>query len=83
MLLTLDLRATRAFFSAFFSLSEFHWQGFLSSRLSLSELIVFGLSLFSKSSWEMRLSLVAKGLPGLIGLLTEVVRGPDDKYKSK
>ena len=83
VLLTLDLRATRAFFSAFFSLSEFHWQGFLSSRLSLSELIVFGLSLFSKSSWEMRLSLVAKGLPGLIGLLTEVVRGPDDKFKSK
>ena len=81
VLLTLDLRSTREFFSAFFSLSDYFWQGFLSSRLSLPELIVFGLSLFSKSSWEMRFSLVAKGLPGLIGMLTAIAKGPDSKYK--
>ena len=83
VLLSLDLANTREFFSAFFSLSDYHWQGFLSSRLSLPELIVFGLSLFSKSSWEMRFSLVAKGLPGLIGMLTAIAKGPDSKYASE
>jgi len=77
ILLTLDLMNTREFFKAFFSLSDYHWQGFLSSRLSLSDLILFGLSLFKESSWEMRLSLVGKGLPGLIGMVTQVVKGPD------
>ena len=46
VLLKLDLGQTRDFFSAFFALSDYHWKGFLSSRLSLPELIVFGLSLF-------------------------------------
>ncbi|QDZ18931.1 lycopene beta cyclase [Chloropicon primus] len=80
VLLSLDLANTREFFSAFFSLSDFHWQGFLSSRLSLPELIVFGLSLFSKSSWDMRFSLVAKGLPGLVGMLAGIARGTDKRY---
>jgi lycopene beta-cyclase len=77
ILLTLDLASTREFFKAFFNLSDYHWQGFLSSRLSLPDLILFGLSLFKESSWEMRLSLVGKGLPGLIGMVTQVVKGPD------
>ena len=33
----LDLQGTRRFFDAFFDLSPFHWQGFLSSRLYLNE----------------------------------------------
>lgn len=32
VLLKLDLAQTRQFFNAFFDLSAFHWQGFLSSR---------------------------------------------------
>ena len=69
VLLKLDLSETRQFFAAFFTLSDFHWQGFLSARLSFTELIVFGLSLFAKSSNEARLSLLVKGLPGLVGML--------------
>lgn len=74
ILLTLDLRETRAFFKAFFGLSDYHWQGFLSSRLSLAELVVFGLALFRRASPEMRLSLIGKGIPGLVGMLTNVVK---------
>ena len=80
VLLSLDLAKTREFFKAFFSLTDYHWQGFLSSRLSLPELVVFGLSLFSKSSWQMRGSLVGLGLPGLVGMITAVVTGTDKKY---
>ena len=43
ILLVLDLHQIRQFFAGFFSLSDFHWQGFLSMRLSFTELIVFGL----------------------------------------
>lgn len=46
MLLSLNLAQMREFFAAFFSLSPFHWHGFLSARLSFPELIGFGLSLF-------------------------------------
>lgn len=69
VLLKLDLKETRQFFAAFFALSDFHWQGFLSARLSFLELIGFGLSLFAKSSNEARLDLLVKGLPGLIVML--------------
>lgn len=54
VLLKLDLPQTRDFFSAFFALSDFHWKGFLSSRLSLPELIVFGLSLFVNLEGKMK-----------------------------
>lgn len=39
VLLKLDLAETRDFFSAFFSLSDFHWHGFLSSRLSFTQVL--------------------------------------------
>ena len=68
------LQQTREFFSAFFSLSEYHWQGFLSSRLSFSQLLVFGLALFMNSSNRARLNLLAKGLPGLAVLMTNLSR---------
>ena len=54
VLLKLDLPQTRKFFSAFFALSDFHWKGFLSSRLSLPELIVFGLALFVNLESQMK-----------------------------
>eukprot|EP00798_Chlamydomonas_sp_ICE-L_P023576 gene23576-9101_t len=63
ILLSLNLAQTRQFFSAFFSLSDFHWHGFLSARLTLLELIGFGLVLFVKSSNDVRLYLLKLGLP--------------------
>ena len=74
MLLKLDLEETREFFSAFFSLSDFHWHGFLSSRLSFLELIGFGLSLFVHSSNEARIDLLQKGLPGLVRMLSRLAK---------
>lgn len=72
VLLKLDLSETREFFSAFFSLSDFHWQGFLSARLGFMQLIGFGLSLFVQSSNQARLNLLQKGLPGLVVMLTRL-----------
>lgn len=72
MLLKLDLAETREFFAAFFSLSSYHWHGFLSSRLSFISLIGFGLSLFAKSSNAARINLLQKGLPGLIVMLSRL-----------
>ena len=72
VLLKLDLEETREFFAAFFALSDFHWQGFLSSRLSFVELVGFGLSLFAKSSNSARINLLKKGLPGLVTTLARL-----------
>eukprot|EP00898_Chlorokybus_atmophyticus_P008232 jgi/Chlat1/840/Chrsp104S01287 len=72
VLLQLDLKGTREFFKSFFSLSDFHWQGFLSSRLSITELIGFGLSLFVHASNTARLNLMVKGLPGLLKMAKEL-----------
>ena len=72
MLLKLDLEETREFFDAFFSLSDFHWHGFLSSRLSFPQLIGFGLALFARSSNAARLNLLQKGLPGLVVMLARL-----------
>ncbi|KAG2430978.1 hypothetical protein HYH02_013511 [Chlamydomonas schloesseri] len=69
VLLSLNLVQIREFFRAFFSLSDFHWHGFLSTRLSLPQLIVFGLTLFWKSSNQARMSLLQLGIPGLVVML--------------
>ncbi|GFR49762.1 hypothetical protein Agub_g11924 [Astrephomene gubernaculifera] len=69
ILLSLDLAQMREFFRAFFSLSDFHWHGFLSTRLSFSQLIAFGLSLFLRSSNAARSSLLRLGVPGLLVML--------------
>lgn len=58
VLLKLNLPQIRDFFSAFFALSDYHWKGFLSSRLSLPELIVFGLTLFVNLENRMKVSLL-------------------------
>ena len=72
ILLTFNLAQTREFFAAFFSLSDFHWQGFLSSRLSFPQLIVFGLSLFKNCSNSARLNLITLGLPGVVKLVAKL-----------
>lgn len=74
ILLKLDLQETRQFFTAFFGLSDFHWQGFLSSRLSLGELLAFGISLFINANNSTRLNLMRKGLPGLAKMAGNLLR---------
>lgn len=58
------LPQTRDFFAAFFTLSDFHWHGFLSTRLSFTQLVGFGLSLFVNASNDARGNLLAQGVPG-------------------
>ncbi|KAK9805848.1 hypothetical protein WJX73_007733 [Symbiochloris irregularis] len=74
VLLQLDLRQTREFFTSFFSLSDYHWQGFLSARLTFPQLIAFGLSLFVNASNAARANLLVKGLPGLAVMLARLAQ---------
>ena len=46
ILLSLNATQTREFFDAFFKLSDFEWQGYLSSRLTFAQLIPFGINVF-------------------------------------
>lgn len=81
VLLKLNLEETREFFAAFFSLSAFHWHGFLSARLGFVELIGFGLSLFVNASNQARGDLLVKGLPGLVVMLGSLVPTLGNYYK--
>jgi lycopene beta-cyclase len=72
VLLKLDLYQTREFFSAFFALSDYHWRGFLSSRLSFTDLFIFGLSLFALSSNAARIDLIRAGFPLLPGMFVSI-----------
>jgi capsanthin/capsorubin synthase len=59
-LLKLDLNGTRSFFDAFFDLKPYYWQGFLSSRLSLKDLVWLSLSMFAHASNSSRFDIVTK-----------------------
>ncbi|KAK7272235.1 hypothetical protein RJT34_28713 [Clitoria ternatea] len=59
-LLKLDLDGTRRFFDAFFNLKPYYWQGFLSSRLTLNELLWLSISLFGYASNPSRFDIVTK-----------------------
>ncbi|GAU22369.1 hypothetical protein TSUD_106980 [Trifolium subterraneum] len=59
-LLKLDLNGTRNFFDAFFDLKPYYWQGFLSSRLSLKDLLLLSLSMFAHASNSSRFDIVTK-----------------------
>ncbi|KAJ7516993.1 hypothetical protein O6H91_21G023300 [Diphasiastrum complanatum] len=69
VLLQLDLEGTRRFFSAFFDLEPYHWQGFLSSRLYILEL---GLALFMNAQTTAKVEMVVKGTPPLLQMLTNL-----------
>ncbi|KAJ4798898.1 Lycopene beta-cyclase [Rhynchospora pubera] len=73
ILLKLDLEGTRRFFNAFFDLEPRYWHGFLSSRLFLPELILFGLSLFKHASNSSRLEIMAKGTVPLARMINNLV----------
>ncbi|GAB2295588.1 Lycopene beta cyclase, chloroplastic/chromoplastic [Dionaea muscipula] len=77
ILLKLDLQGTRRFFDAFFDLEPRYWHGFLSSRLFLPELIVFGLVLFGHASNTSRLEIMAKGTLPLVNMITNLVQDRD------
>ncbi|CAN4106643.1 unnamed protein product [Withania somnifera] len=74
ILLKLDLPATRRFFDAFFDLEPRYWHGFLSSRLFLPELLVFGLSLFSHASNTSRLEIMTKGTLPLVNMISNLLQ---------
>lgn len=77
ILLKLDLEATRRFFDAFFDLEPRYWHGFLSSRLFLPELIVFGLALFYHASNTSRVEIMAKGTIPLVNMIGNLVQDRD------
>ncbi|KAG6778163.1 hypothetical protein POTOM_018015 [Populus tomentosa] len=56
----LDLKGTMRFFDAFFDLDPYYWQGFLSSSLSLGELLLLSFSLFRNASNPSRLDIVTQ-----------------------
>ena len=70
---------TRDFFKAFFTLSDFHWHGFLSTRLSFIQLIGFGLALFVNATNSARGNLLAQGIPGLFKMLYDISPTVDSK----
>ncbi|KAK9153623.1 hypothetical protein Sjap_001103 [Stephania japonica] len=59
-LLKLDLKGTRRFFNTFFDLDPYYWHGFLSSRLSIGELGMLGLSLFGSAPNPSKLDILTK-----------------------
>ncbi|GLT28056.1 hypothetical protein SLA2020_030130 [Shorea laevis] len=77
ILLKLDLQATRRFFDAFFDLQPRYWHGFLSSRLFLPELIVFGLALFSHASNTSRIEIMANGTLPLVNMINNLIQDRD------
>ncbi|XP_057541348.1 lycopene beta cyclase, chloroplastic/chromoplastic [Amaranthus tricolor] len=77
ILLKLDLPGTRRFFDAFFDLEPRYWHGFLSSRLFLPELVVFGFSLFAHASNSSRLEIMTKGTLPLINMINNLVQDRD------
>ncbi|CAI8613866.1 unnamed protein product [Vicia faba] len=74
ILLKLDLPGTRRFFDAFFNLEPHYWHGFLSSRLYLPELLLFGLSLFSYASNTSRVEIMAKGTLPLVNMVNNLIK---------
>lgn len=74
ILLKLDLDGTRRFFDAFFDLEPRYWHGFLSSRLFLPELILFGLSLFSHASNTSRFEIMTKGTLPLVTMINNLLQ---------
>uniref|UniRef100_A0A0E0JWM8 lycopene beta-cyclase n=1 Tax=Oryza punctata TaxID=4537 RepID=A0A0E0JWM8_ORYPU len=77
ILLKLDLDGTRRFFDAFFDLEPRYWHGFLSSRLFLPELVMFGLSLFANASNTSRLEIMAKGTAPLAKMIANLIQDRD------
>ena len=61
-LTTLTPEQTRTFFSAFFQLSDPEWQGYMSAKLSVSELSSVMMGVFSRLNGRMRWELIRTGM---------------------
>jgi capsanthin/capsorubin synthase len=59
-LLKLDLNETRQFFDAFFELEPYYMQGFLSSSLTLNDIVWLSMSLFAHASNSSRFAIARK-----------------------
>lgn len=59
-LLKLDLNETRQFFDAFFELKPYYMQGFLSSSLTLNDIVWLSMSLFAHASNPSRFAIARK-----------------------
>jgi len=59
-LLKLDLNETRQFFDAFFELEPYYMQGFLSSNLTLNDIVWLSMSLFAHASNSSRFAIARK-----------------------
>lgn len=73
ILLRLGIDSTRSFFAAFFKTSTYNWQGFLSYRLTLVELMGFGIEFFAVGDWRMRRFTTVSALPGLVTLIQKLL----------
>ncbi|CAK9231967.1 unnamed protein product [Sphagnum troendelagicum] len=82
VLLKLNLAGTRRFFYAFFDLEPYHWQGFLSSRLYIMELLGFGLALFKHATNTARAEIIAIGTIPLLNLIRELTQMKPPKMSS-
>ncbi|KAJ6332128.1 hypothetical protein OIU76_010504 [Salix suchowensis] len=58
-------------------LMHLYWHGFLSSRLFLPELVLFGLSLFSHASNTSRLEIMEKGTLSLVNMANNLIQDRD------
>ncbi len=58
LLATLDLASTNAFFNTFFRLPGDYWRGFLASKLSSADLILFALAVFTLAPWSIKYKLI-------------------------
>eukprot|EP00253_Pinus_taeda_P007888 PITA_07888 len=74
ILLKLDLEGTRRFFNVFFDLEPYYWHGFLSSRLFLPDLAVFGLAFFAHASNTSRIEIMTKGTLPLLKMINTLMR---------
>lgn len=67
LLATLDLASTNAFFNTFFRLPGDYWRGFLASKLSSADLILFALAVFTLAPWSIKYKLVEHLVTGGCG----------------
>lgn len=58
LLCILDVRSIHEFFETFFALPDHYWRGFLASRLSSSDLLVFALLTFATCTNNIRAALM-------------------------
>lgn len=75
--LDLDLDGNRRFFDAFFELEPRYLEGFLSSRLSLADLLMMGFQLFERASNRCRFDMVTMCPAHVTKMMWNLARQPN------